>query len=55
LADEDAERALQFQGFGGAGGLDGAGVFVSHCVDTGSGYPWEKAPERSQPQRGCDN
>ena len=37
--DEVAEGALQGQGFGGegAGGLDGAGVFVAQCVKAGGG------------------
>jgi hypothetical protein len=40
LVDEAAERALQRQGFGGegAGGFDGAGVFVAPCVDSGGGH-----------------
>ena len=39
LVDEVAERALQVQGFGGegAGGVDGAGVFVPQRVKAGGG------------------
>ena len=39
LVDEVAERALQGQGFGGegAGGFDGAGVFVPQRVEAGGG------------------
>ena len=39
LVDEVAERTLQFQSFGGegAGGGDGAGVFVPQRVKAGGG------------------
>ena len=39
MVDEVTERALQVQGFGGegAGGFDGAGVFVLHNVNSGGG------------------
>ena len=39
MIDEVAEGALQGQGFGGegAGGFDGASVFVAQCVEAGGG------------------
>jgi hypothetical protein len=47
MVDEVAEGALQFQGFGGegAGGSDGAGVFVAQCVKAGGGQRLLLAPE----------